>query len=167
MRKLSLAQARAQRGAFIYGLYDGDTLFYIGQTIIPKERFNPESPAFQRGDHIMARIRSAGDNLKVVVIERMMAGYTPAMLLEAERQHIEAGCLELVNKHMNPIRNGFEKPISDQKCARCAEPVMVHNSRYCYVCLGSLLNKRGQSKQELRDLCKQINETAKMAALDR
>lgn len=112
----------------------------------------------------MARIQAAGSSFYVIVIEKMTGIYTQEILDEAEKQAIELHCLSLVNRQHNPIKWGSVLIRGAQLCSRCSEPITVRNSTYCYICLGSLLNKRGQSKQELRDLCKQIETQRKMAA---
>ncbi len=148
----------------MYGLVDDNGLFYVGQTKTPRTRFDPPNKNFQRGDHAMARIVAAGDTLRVVILREVHPPFVQEQLNKYERMEIEKYCASLVNYTCNPIAQGTEHPTGHQLCVRCSEPIRVRQSRYCYACLGSLLNKRGQSKQQLRELIRETAAQAKLSA---
>lgn len=90
--------ARRLRGPFVYGLVDGDGLFYIGKTIDAAQRFyryhrQTSNPKLRR------RLKDSGDAVRVIVLE-----HNPIDLSLAERRHIEANRDRVLNISFNERR---------------------------------------------------------------
>jgi len=116
-------------------------------------------------------MREAGDRLRVQIIERR-----PTDLEAAEHAAIVKYCPEITNIQLNPFKTlsglGINPGENSETalCVRCDAPVTIRKSKYCRKCLGALLGMSGgQSKQQLRDLCEQIQIERKSnaAALNR
>lgn len=153
-----LEQAANLRGRFVYAYRDKEGIFYVGKTINPGRRFQDNSRSYHYNLHLLKRLRESGDDVRLLILER-----DPDNLEAAEEVAIVKYASTLLNKVLNPYRAesgvGLEligiypQPL----CVHCRAKVSVKKSKYCRKCLGALLGKTsGQSKQQLRDLCKQI-----------
>lgn len=156
MEEYTLSEAAKLKGKFIYGYKDLNGFFYIGKTTNPARRFYDNCQQSYNNIYLLKRLREAGDDARLVVIER-----DPPNLHLAEQAAIVKYAPQLTNIHMNPFRHpevgvhyggNTTKPL----CLHCEAEIAVKKSKYCYKCLGALLGAKGQSKQELRELCKEI-----------
>lgn len=89
----TLAEARSIRGPFVYGLHDGQKVFYVGKTIDAERRFAGYAPAKSAPIQLLRAIRRAGAALSVVILE-----HNPPDLAEAEKRHMAARADDLVNQ---------------------------------------------------------------------
>jgi hypothetical protein len=93
-REYTLSEAKKIPGSLIYGLRDGDGVFYIGKTTNAKSRFSSYANPAKVQLNLQKRLARAGDDLRVVILE-----HNPADLGRAEREWIEARGDQLVNLH--------------------------------------------------------------------
>lgn len=142
-------------GRFVYGLWDGDVLFYIGKTVDAKHRFGRDYIEKHSNLHLRRRIREAGNNLRVSILVA-----NPDDLDAAEQAAITRLMPQLTNVAHNRFKTKsglFVEPNATNGaiCVTCDAVITVKKSKYCRKCLGALLGKTpGNSKQELRELAK-------------
>jgi hypothetical protein len=128
-------------------------------------RFWPKNYLRWGNNYLTRKYREAGDQLRVVVIRDR-----PNDPADAEQMQILRVCGELANISHNPWRDPLGVEFHPEvycapKCELCDAPITVRKSKYCRSCLGALLGyKGGSSKQQLRDLCKQIDQERRAAA---
>lgn len=95
----TLEEARSIPGPFVYGLHNGEKVFYVGRTIDARRRFTCYAPPKTAPLPLLRAIKFAGDALSVVILE-----HNPPDLIEAEKRHIASRAGELVNRMDTPTR---------------------------------------------------------------
>jgi hypothetical protein len=90
--RLTIQQAQRLKGRFVYGLADGDGIFYVGQTRNPARRFEAHGGRRTNNTALRDRLGGAGADLRVVILRR-----NPGDLNAAEREEIRARSGTLVN----------------------------------------------------------------------
>lgn len=135
-RFYTLAEARDIRGPIIYGLHDGRKIFYVGRTLNPKDRFYRYAPAKTSPLALLRAIRDAGDQLRIVVLER-----DPADLDAAEKRFIGIFAEQLVNRAGSPLgmmaavnKKMGTAILADQlaQCPKCGGDNYERGQHKCY-----------------------------------
>lgn len=89
---LTLKEAKHLTGPLVYGLLDGEIIFYIGQTRSPRRRFQAHAERRSDNPRLRERLTDVGAAVRVVVLADR-----PADLNAAERTAIAAHEATIVN----------------------------------------------------------------------
>jgi hypothetical protein len=93
LRLYTFEDARRIKGPFVYGLSDGDGIFYVGKTVDANRRFYSYTKPSKCSPRLQRRIRDALGPVMVSILE-----HNPRDLDAAERKYIAMYAPNLVNQ---------------------------------------------------------------------